>query len=239
MIALIDGDLITYRCAASAEHDPVEAALERCTELVQRIIKDTEATHYELYINGSDNFRYGVDPLYKAHRKDVPKPIHLEACREHLLTHHNAHMSTEIETDDEIGLLATGLWEVGAPFCVASLDKDLLQLPGKHFNFVKNIFINVSPLEGLQTFYRQMLIGDRADNITGVQGIGTVKAGKVIDPLVDEKDMYDAVMSLYSYDTERFERNAQLLWILKSERNPTEVLTRFRTFVKPEVEAQQ
>lgn len=233
MIVLIDGDLITYRCSASAENDPVEAALERCTELVQRIIKDTEATHYELYINGSNNFRYSVDPLYKAHRKDVAKPIHLEACREHLLVHHNAHMSVDIETDDEIGLLATGLWEVGAPFCIASLDKDLLQLSGRHFNFVKNVFTDVSPLEGMQTFYRQMLIGDRADNITGVQGIGPVKAGKVIDPLVEEKDMYDAVLSLYNYDIERFERNAQLLWILKHTRNPQEILSHFHTFAKP------
>lgn len=185
-----------------------------------------------MYINGSDNFRYNVDPLYKAHRKDVPKPRHLEPCREHLVCAHNAHLSTGIETDDEIGLLATGLWELGAPFCVASLDKDLLQLPGKHFNFVKNTFTYVSPLEASQSFYRQMLIGDNADNIKGVQGIGQVKAGKAIDPLVEEQDMYDLVLSLYN-DNERFLRNAQLLWILKHSRDPQEVVSHFHTFAKP------
>lgn len=238
MIALIDGDLITYRCAASAENDPVEAALERCTELIGRILNDTQATSYELYINGSGNFRYGVDPLYKAHRKDIPKPIHLEACREHLIVNHKAHMSVDIETDDEIGLLATGLWEVGAPFVVASLDKDLLQLAGTHYNFVKNVFTQVSPLQGTQTFYRQMLIGDRADNITGVQGIGEVKAGKAINCLDDEADMYDTVRAMYDTQ-ERFERNAQLLWILKRERNPNEVISHFRTSVKPEAVTKQ
>lgn len=232
MIALIDGDLITYRCAASAEHDPVEAAFERCDELIKRILSDTQATSYELYINGSSNFRYNVDPFYKAHRKDVAKPIHLEACRERLITHHNAHMSTDVETDDEIGMLATGLWEVGAPFIVASLDKDLLQLPGTHYNFVKNVFTKVSPLEGIQAFYRQMLIGDRADNVIGVQGIGEVKAGKAINPLTDERDMYELVQSLYN-DNERFNRNAQLLWILKQKRDPQEVLSHFHTFAKP------
>lgn len=238
MITLIDGDIVLYRAAFSAENDPVEAALERSAELIGRILSDTQATSYELYINGSDNYRYDVDPFYKAHRKNVPKPIHLEACREYLITKHNAHMSTGIETDDEIGLLATGLWEVGAPFVIASLDKDLLQLPGTHYNFVKNVFTQVSPLQGIQTFYRQMLIGDRADNITGVQGIGEVKAGKAINCLTEEEDMYDTVLSLYDTQ-ERFERNAQLLWILKHERNPKEILSRFHTSVKPGVGIEQ
>lgn len=238
MITLIDGDLITYRCAASAENDPVEAALERVDELIKRILSDTQATSYELYINGSDNFRYAVDSTYKAHRKDVPKPKHLEACREHMVVHYNAHLSTGIETDDEIGILATGLWELGAPFTIASLDKDLLQLSGRHFNFVKNVFTDVSPLEGMQTFYRQMLIGDRADNITGVQGIGEVKAAKAINCLVEEQDMYDLVLSLYG-DKERFNRNAQLLWILKQKRDPQEILSRFHTFAKHAEEEKQ
>jgi 5'-3' exonuclease len=238
MITLIDGDLITYRCAASAENDPVEAAIERCRDLMHRICEDTQATTYELYINGSENFRYAIDPMYKAHRKDVAKPKHLEACREYLITDHKAHMSAGVETDDEIGMLATGLWEVGAPFVVASLDKDLLQLPGTHYNFVKNVFTQVSPLQGTQTFYRQMLIGDRADNITGVQGIGEVKAGKAINCLDDEADMYDTVRAMYDTQ-ERFERNAQLLWILKHERNPNEVISHFRTSVKPEAGTKQ
>jgi 5'-3' exonuclease len=83
-----------------------------------------------------------------------------------------------------------------------------------------------------------MLIGDRADNVIGVEGIGTVKAGRAISPLHDEKDMYSLVHSLYN-DDERFKRNAQLLWILKHKRDPQEVLSHFHTLHAPDEEAKQ
>jgi 5'-3' exonuclease len=76
-----------------------------------------------------------------------------------------------------------------------------------------------------------MLIGDAADNIKGVVGIGEKKAKAAIDPLTDEKDMHDLVLSLYS-DKERFNLNAQLLWILKHERNPQESLLHFQSLHK-------
>lgn len=238
MITLIDGDLITYRCAASAEKEDATVATARCDELIRRILSDTGATSYELWLNGPNNYRKQVDPQYKAHRTLVAKPIHLEYCRDHLVANHNAQMSVDIETDDELGLAATAYWESDVPFCVASLDKDLLQLRGKHYNFVKNTWTFVSPNDAAQTFWKQMLIGDRADNVVGVEGIGTVKAGKAINPLHDERDMYSLVHSLYN-DDERFKRNAQLLWILKHKRNPQEVLSHFHTLHAPDEEAKQ
>lgn len=238
MIVLIDGDLITHRCAASAENEDATVATHRATELINRIISDTGATSYECWINGSENYRKQVDPEYKAHRALVAKPKHLEYCRAYLLEHFNAKISNGIETDDEIGLLATAYWEHDVPFCVASLDKDLLQLKGKHYNFVKNTWTYVSPNDAAQTFWKQMLIGDRADNITGIQGIGAVKAQRAIGPLHDEKDMYDIVHAMYN-DEERFIRNAKLLWILKHERNPDEVVSVFHTLLKQGEEAEQ
>ena len=86
---------------------------------------------------------------------------------------------------------------------------------------------------GSIAFYKQMLIGDPADNIKGVQGIGKVKAGRAIDPLHEEKDMYDLVCGFYT-DEERFKLNAQLLWILKQQRSPDEILLRFHSLQKQE-----
>lgn len=238
MITLIDGDIILYRCAAASENDDATVATARCDELLHRILSDTGATSYELWINGSENFRYNVNPEYKAHRKDIPKPQHLEYCRGHLLEHHNAKMSNGIETDDEIGIAATAYWENDTAFCVASIDKDLLQLRGKHYNFVKNVWTYISPNDAAQVFWKQMLIGDRADNITGVQGIGQIKAGRAIDPLCNERDMYDLVYNLYD-NKERFNTNAQLLWILKKTRDPEEVLSHFHTLLAPEEATEQ
>lgn len=259
MIVLIDGDLITYRCSASAENEDATVATHRASELINRIISDTGATSYECWINGSENFRKQVDPEYKAHRALVAKPKHLEYCRAYLLEHFNAKISNGIETDDEIGLLATAYWEHDVPFCVASLDKDLLQLKGKHYQWATSgntvrynpdgsikfkkpwskpaQHIYMSPLDATKAFYKQMLTGDRADNVEGITGIAEKKAEKAIDPLHDERDMYDLVLAMYG-DEERFTRNAKLLWILKNERSEDEVVSHFHTLLKPAEEAE-
>jgi 5'-3' exonuclease len=90
-------------------------------------------------------------------------------------------------------------------------------IPGNHYNWVNDEFTTTTPLDGLRCLYRQMLIGDRADNIFGVDGIGKVKAARIIDVLDDEQDMIETVFSLYKEDVERFIMNAQCLWILQRE----------------------
>ena len=85
-------------------------------------------------------------------------------------------------------------------------------VPGMHYNFITFKSYAVTELEGLQFFYKQMLIGDTADNIKGVFRIGPVKAAKLIDHLTEEQDMFDVVYNLYK-NPQRFVMNAQCLWI--------------------------
>ena len=99
---------------------------------------------------------------------------------------------------------------------IVSADKDLRQIPGKHYNFVKEELFEVTPLEGLRFFYKQTLIGDSSDNIYGVKGIGPVKAGKLIDCLDTEEEMYYTCRNLYK-DDDRFHLNCKLLWILRED----------------------
>ncbi|MFI3218035.1 MAG: hypothetical protein QX189_02815, partial [Methylococcales bacterium] len=70
--------------------------------------------------------------------------------------------------------------------------------------------------DGLRHFYKQLLFGDRADNIFGVDKIGKVKAGRLIDPLNDEADMLTTVQDLYDSE-ERLLINGQCLWIWRKE----------------------
>ena len=85
-------------------------------------------------------------------------------------------------------------------------------IPGMHYNFINNKAYSVTELEGLQFFYKQMLIGDLADNIFGVYQIGPKKAAKLIDHLTEEQDMFDVVYDKYN-NPKRFVINAQCLWI--------------------------
>jgi len=83
-------------------------------------------------------------------------------------------------------------------------------IPGRHYNLVKKEFYDVDELEGLRSLYRSALVGDVADNIKGVKGIGPVKAAAIINPLTEEKDMYNAVCKLYN-DPERLDMNLDCL----------------------------
>lgn len=215
MIALIDGDIVCYRCAASAENEVEDIAIWRVDDLMHRILRSTGSDEYEAFISGTENFRKRIDPTYKANRTQA-RPKWYEHCREYLVTRWGSRVGDEVEADDLIGISQSYYFDGGVPSVVCSIDKDLKQLPGKHYNFVKEEFDFVTPLDAHRNFYKQLLIGDRTDNIFGVVGIGKVKAGKIIDPLSDEKDMYEVVKSLYD-EEERFNKNCQLLWIMRKE----------------------
>ena len=189
MRALIDGDIVAYRCAASAEQDDVSIALWRVDDLMERILANTNADTFNVYLGGRYNFRKVVDPLYKANRV-APKPIHLEACRDHLQLNWSAELQLGIETDDRLGI------EQSDDTVICSIDKDLRQIPGLHYNFVKDIQDEVDEYTGWYNFYRSFLIGDKSDNIHGIRGLGPAKAEKLLHGLTPE-EMFTKVRELY------------------------------------------
>lgn len=199
-----------FRSAASADNDPVEIALLRVDKLMRDILHETEADSYLGFISGPFNFRHDIYPLYKANRKDVIKPRHLDDCNLFLINEWNVQITQGYEADDALGFNRT------QDTVICSIDKDLLQIPGIHYNFVKKEVKVINELEGLRDFYRSALVGDVADNIKGVKGIGKVKAAKLIDDLTSEKDMYNTCCELYK-DPDRLEVNLDCLWIWRNQ----------------------
>ena len=204
MKALIDGDIVCYRSACSAEKDEPWVAMVRADKTIQDILEDTKATSYQVYLTGDKNFRRELAPSYKANRPDE-RPAHWSTVREFLVTQHKAIMCNGYEADDALGM------DQGAQTIICSIDKDLLQIPGKHYNFVKKVFKEVTHDEGIKALYMQSLIGDRSDNIFGVAGIGPVKAERLLSELLPE-EYYQACRELYN-DDERFHTNLKLLYI--------------------------
>ncbi|HET8688061.1 MAG TPA: hypothetical protein VFM18_15610, partial [Methanosarcina sp.] len=178
-------------------------------DLMMREVLSRE-DNYLAFLTGDNNFRYKINPNYKANRKDKPRPRHLTACKDFLVSEYKAIVCDGYEADDALGFNQTN------ETTIYSIDKDLMMIPGCHFNFVNGEYTEVSELDGLKAFYRQMLIGDTSDNIHGVAKIGKVKAAKHIDHLESEKEMAHVVMDLYN-DVERFIMNANCLWIMRKE----------------------
>lgn len=247
MLNLLDGDIIAYRAAASCEPtkakpflEPCEVAMWRLHDIIQTIIKGTNCNDIECYIGGENNFRKKLYPLYKANRTK-PAPTWLQDCREILVTQYAAIVVNDYETDDALGIAQT---KYDGNSRIVSLDKDLLQISGHHFQWeISGVSTTgkkwikpathylVSPLDGLRTFYKQLIAGDGTDNIPSYDGKVRNSIPKFIeklqaplDEMTDELDMYNYVVDIYHDNIElqltRFElakRNAQLLYILKEE----------------------
>lgn len=217
--AIIDGDMIAYRCAASCEDEPLDIALERADSFIERIMYETGSGAQEMYLTGSNNFRYDINPTYKANRKDQPKPKWLQDVRTHLVVGWGARVSDGNEADDEMGISQCS---GDGNTVICTNDKDLLMIPGHHFNPVTGDHRTVSPYQGMQHFYFQMIMGDTSDNIFGFDGKKRSKIPKFLEPTIsylydlqNELDMHEYVHGLYAdHEQEQFyETNGRCLWI--------------------------
>lgn len=211
MKALIDGDIVAFRCAATAEDEENPAiAIWRTEKCLEEIMEATGAKSCEIFLTGEGNFRKELAPYYKAHRVK-PKPKHLPACEQHLQEVWGAVVCQGYEADDALGFSQTGEETI-----IVSIDKDLLQVPGWHYNFVKGDRFYVNPMRAIREFYTQLLVGDTADNIKGAAGIGKVKAERLLEGCETEEEMFDTVRGAYNDDA-LFEETGKLLWIWKKK----------------------
>lgn len=227
-VALIDGDMITHRSASSCNPTKKKPFLEeefiaiaRMRDLCERIHREVEADQYRIFIGGAENFRQLLDPSYKANRANIPRPVHLDSCRNVLVREWGAEVCAGYEADDGIGIAAQG------DFIIVSNDKDFRQIAGEHYNPVakykdeNGLFLAVSEHSVVDdataafNFFLHMLVGDTSDNIRGVDGIGPIRGRGHLENK-SPTEMYSCVRGLYS-DDERFLLNYRLLRILRSE----------------------
>lgn len=221
MRALIDADTIAFACAASAEGQHLFVAESRASEMVENILGAVGADEYELWLTGKGNFRYSVYPEYKANRIDTYRPTWEKEVKDFLTKEWQANWTVGIEADDMIGVRNSEL-EYQATLC--HIDKDLNQLPGRHYNWelrrLGNVIrearqYSVTLEEGNRYFYYQLLIGDTTDNIKGAVGIGPKKASALLDSL-DKSEWFEGVLDCFSCK-EELDLNAQCIYIWRKQ----------------------
>lgn len=216
-VALIDADFLVYRIGFSSQDEPQPVAEARLTEwLTDLVYFQLKAEDYKAWITGKTNYRnqLAVTHPYKGNRKEFVKPVHYDALRQRLMR------LGAVVTDNEEADDAVAIESCRGNYWIVHQDKDLDQLEGWHYNPVKNEKYYVSKFEGLRNFYKQMLTGDRIDNIVGLKGIGPVKADKLLTDCTTELDLYQAVCAAYEKAGESPDRvleNARLLWLRREE----------------------
>lgn len=193
MKALIDADIVTYRCAAVTADADEGIARWQAGELVKRILDETASDSYQLFLTGSGNFRFGLYPDYKANRTNLPKPRHWATIREYLVTEWGATVTDGHEADDAMGVAQT------EDTVICSLDKDMMMIPGNHWNFVKKEWLEIKEPYATRWLYYQALMGDKVDNIPGFDGTMRNKVPKFMKWMIDELEQRDNEQEWYDF----------------------------------------
>lgn len=178
------------------EAKPVEDAIEATDAILLDIRNRLEGAPKDLVIvlSGVGNFRHKIATRaeYKGNRSgERPKNYH--AIREHLTTHWKAIVTEGEEADDRLGILMTK--DANSVCC--SIDKDLMQLPGWHYNFTTGELVLIDQRQGDMNFYAQVLSGDDVDNVPGLKGIGKVKAMKALVGTYNALDCWEICLGMY------------------------------------------
>lgn len=222
---MINGLYDSYRAAKDAqlnisgqsiiwsrkEIEPLENCLQTVKSSLENTLNVLGISEYKLYISGRGNFRDDIYEDYKANRDTLGKPKYYRDIRRYLREIWNAETVNGMEADDAIGISAMAIPES----VIVAVDKDLDQIPGDHYNWVKGENYTVSPKEGLRFFYEQLLSGDATDNIPGIDGIGPVKAKKALAECTTPKECAQLVHAMYEGAGSRLDVDtvANLIWI--------------------------
>ncbi|MEK9694449.1 MAG: hypothetical protein VW270_01715 [Candidatus Poseidoniales archaeon] len=213
MHGLIDADILNYRIGFATNSEDESVAVRTMAVFLEDLLlfELPEVQTWELHLTGFNNFRnkYAVTVPYKGNRTS-DKPIHYKLLREYLVSSWNAEVSDGIEADDMLAIRQT---ELGDDSIIVTLDKDLNQVVGWHYNFVKKEKYYVTQEEGLLNFYKQFLTGDKVDNIIGAKGIGDVKADNMLRGKT-ETEMWSIIVEKLGED--RAIENGHLLYMLRT-----------------------
>jgi len=211
--ALIDGDLLLYRFGHRGQEvikwdeettttivQEAGTVIEEMEAFAQEIMRATSCTRLLYCLSGPKPFRYEILPSYKHNRQGVEKPVLYTVLKDHLLEL-GAKVVDGLEADDILGIISTrGKF---GQYTICSIDKDLEQIPGRHFNWNRDSMPRiVMAREADRKFYMQCLTGDPTDGFSGCPKIGPVKAKKIINSVEEGEDwearVWEAIVETYA-----------------------------------------
>ena len=186
MFLAIDGDILLYKSAISAEVEyewdadcwslmsdlnDAKSAFKAQMDTITTRLK-TENTVICLS-DPASNFRKTVDPTYKSNRRGTRKPVGYKALKEWVGKNYTTMQKPGLEGDDCLGILAT---RPGNDCIMVSDDKDLLGIKGRLYRPSKDELIDSQVNDAEHFFLTQVLTGDAVDGYKGCPGIGPKKA---------------------------------------------------------------
>lgn len=188
MVALIDADSIAYKLGYALQdvdidrHGLVASAVD---EYVKKILRAVRATHYHGFLgtNHEKVFRHEISPDYKGNRNQA-HPEWMDkwglVVKNRLVYKWKFLVVRGIEAEDGVSIYAARYRKKSVEHCICSIDKDLQQIPGKHYNYEKEVWTQVFEEKAVENLWSQILTGDTTDNIQGIYGVGPKTAKNIL-----------------------------------------------------------
>lgn len=254
-VHLIDTDILVYSMGHIADKHPephrqYKMLIQNKMNWIMKKASDVmtvEQTRCFLTSDDKSNFRFDIYPQYKANRSGSEKPSMYHQIREYIQEKYDAEMVYGMEADDKMSIIANEIYnkQSSRHIClISSADKDMRMVPGLHYEMgdapVYEVH-NPGALHvyrgsgrkvwgtGLKWFYYQLLVGDTADNIPGLDmspfdayTFLSNNPTRCVDYGVPES-LYLSVLDAYleqGKTKDELIRNARLLWLKTREDEP-------------------
>ena len=196
MIGIVDGDVLIYRACYKSIKDNLDVT--KTFDNIYKEVKDEiQCDEYSLHVSGHGNFRKKLNQQfinYKGKRKD--KPENFIMCKDYVTKKYKPTTVNLFEADDTASVEATSYLKNGQPYILITVDKDWQMIGGMFYSLMHKYIKAISKFESCEFLHTQLLTGDSVDNIPGIQGIGIVKATKILKNK-NLKEQFDSIIKTY------------------------------------------
>lgn len=211
---IIDGSAYIYRAYHAVapltnSHGQYTHAVYGFINIMRRLIKDKSPSRMLMaYDSRGPVFRHDMYPEYKANRPPMPDDLvtQIPYIKEYVKGANIPSLEVPgVEADDIIATAALKYSKAGLKVIIVSGDKDLLQLIDENITVWDPMKNKVMDAKAVQEKYSLpptslldcfALMGDSADNVPGVPGVGPKTAQKLIAEYGSLDGLYEQIEGL-------------------------------------------
>jgi len=250
LLALVDFDGLLYQASKETIEESIISLKDRVNNIIEKtncdfwagFVGGEKCFRYNIFPQYKANRTQPKPKWYKTLKAWAIEEYNLNVCNGYesddavsywknvkLYQYASGHIYTEL--DEYKGELRLELNQI-----ICSPDKDILEnISSKHFNYTykvldknnpdsveKGWFVNTTDEEAEFNKWKQVLKGDSADGVSGLPGIGEVKAVKILQdsPLAYSLNTLSKYIDFYQNEASgiyEFQKNYRLLHILEND----------------------
>ena len=232
-IILVDGSSYFYRAfhalppLTTSRGEPT-GAIHGVLNMLRKLVKDYKPSHLAVVFDAKGKtFRDDIYKDYKANRPPMPDDLKLQIKPlQEAISNLGMPLLIKdgVEADDVLGTLAIEAKNKGFKVIISTGDKDMAQLVDEDITLVNTMSEQVLDIDGVIKKFGVKpeliidylsLIGDKVDNVPGVQGCGPKTAVKWLDKYETLDGIIDNASDVGGKISERLQEALEQLPISK------------------------